>query len=91
MISYNDVARPLFGAEAFALQGIHASMLPIDIRFLKHAFDDRFLRHAAGNAFNCPQSQMGIVISLCVFELPRTNNEVEARRARARLIRHTAG
>ena len=67
LISYNDVARPLFGVEALALQGIHASMLPIVTQLLKHSFDSRFLRHAAGNAFSSPQSQLGLVISLCVF------------------------
>ena len=84
-----DVVMPLFGVEALALQGIHWSMLPCAAA--THAFTNRFLRHAAGNAFSCPQAQLGIVISLCVFELPRTNNEVETRRARARFLRQPVG
>ena len=89
VISCNDVVRPLFGVEALALQGIHWCMLPCCAA--THAFTNRFLRHAAGNAFSCTQAQLGIVISLCVFELPRTNNEVKTRRARARFLWQPVG
>ena len=89
VISRTQDVRPLFGVEALALQGIHSSMLPCVAA--TRAFDDRFFRHAAGNAFSGPQSQLGIVISLCVFELPSSEHEVEARRARARLLQQLAG
>ena len=88
MISHKQDFRPLFGVEALALQGIHWSMLPCAAA--THAFSDRFFRHAAGNAFSGPQSQLAIMISLCVFELPSSNHEVEARRARARILQQPA-
>ena len=80
--------RPLFGVEALALQGILWSMLPCVEA--ARAFGDRFFRHAAGNAFSGPQSQLAIMISLCVFEVPTCEREVESRRARARFLQQPA-
>jgi site-specific DNA-cytosine methylase len=84
VISHKQDVRLLFGVEALALQGIHWSMLPCAAA--TRAFNDRFFRHAAGNAFSGPQSQLAIMISLCVFELPLSDHEVDARRAHARFL-----